>query len=128
MVVALVMSVGGWFLLSRQRAKLQAEIRKTDANTVATITGAAKTVIEKLEASVERLERKVEKLEQEDREKTTTIEAQEHRIDALEGEVKLVKRRMREVSDLNVELLKGSGLLSEQIRSFGEEPIWRRGE
>lgn len=133
--VAFVMSAGTWFLVSRQKRQLeadtgksQAEARKTDADTAAVITGAAKDMILEMKDSIDRMGKQIDKLERQNGEKDTIIDAQEVRIEALEGEVRLVKARMGEYSKLNADLLQGSALLTEQIRSFGEEPIWRRGD
>lgn len=86
----------GWFLLRSER-------EKTDAEAADMLTGAALRIVTALEAKVEKLEGTVEKLE---------------------GELQIQRGALRTMTELNVELLRGTYVLTEQIVASGEEPCW----
>lgn len=96
LVTAFLINGVGWFLLRSQRDK-------TDAEAADVLTGAALKIVTKLQEQVAKLEGHVEKLER---------------------ELELQKGALKTMTELNVELLRGTYVLSEQIVNLGEEPCW----
>lgn len=130
---AIILNAGGWFLVSRQKRKIEAETvltraeaRKTDADTADTLTGASMKIVDRLQKDVERQGKQIDELRVENARKDIVIAELEERIDHLETKVELRDARMREFSALNADLLKGTADLSTQLRDMGEEPVWSR--
>lgn len=96
LITAFIINGVGWFLLRSQRDK-------TDAEAVDVLTGAALKIVTKLQEQVAKLEAHVEKLE---------------------SELELQKGALKTMTELNVELLRGTYVLTEQIVGLGEEPCW----
>ena len=97
LLVALLTSIGAWFLIRPQR-------RKTSAEAADVITEAALKIVGKLQVQVDVLQEEV---------------------DELKCEVELQTVRIRTVGKLNAKLLRGSTLLTNQVLELGEEPVWR---
>ena len=96
LLVAGIPTTVSWFLARSQR-------RKTDADTADVLTGAALKIVEKLQTQVEKLEKKVL---------------------VLEGDLKIQRGALKTMTELNVGLLRGTIILTEQLIGLGEEPCW----
>jgi hypothetical protein len=96
LITAFLINGVGWFLLRSQR-------EKTDAEAADVLTGAALRIVQALEGKVEKLEGIVENLER---------------------QLEIQRGALRTMTELNVELLRGTYVLSEQIVNLGEEPCW----
>ena len=96
LLVAGIPTTVSWFLARSQR-------RKTDADAADVLTGAALKIVKELQGQVDKLERHVTKLEK---------------------ELEFQKGALKTMTELNVGLLRGTIILTEQLIGLGEEPCW----
>jgi chromosome segregation ATPase len=102
-IVVIVTAGSGWFLLRRQRAKMDVEMTDTAVSTV-------QKVLEELRTELARSEERIAKLE-----KKVGILTQEK--EAMRAELQALRRQI-------ATLRRGVTMLTEQIKQLGHEPVW----
>jgi hypothetical protein len=96
LITAFLINGVGWFLVRSQRAK-------TNAEAADIITGSALKLVQELRQQVADLRTEV---------------------DTLEEELGIQKGLLKVVTELNVRLLRGTAILTDQLNNLGEEPCW----
>jgi len=114
LVIVIVSAAGGWYLLKDQKGKL-----KADSENV--LVGTAKSLVGTLREELDRANEKITTLE-------AAVKTNQAETDFLRKELSTLKLKtdteLAKMRKRIAELVKGIGILTDQIRSLGHEPAW----